>query len=233
MRWLHECALMPTIPAYLSDSDLPTLSTTIPLWLSLLTIGVNALAGALRGHSDESREWNIVGVAVFALLMGLGGGFIRDVLLGNLPAASLRDPWSLATVLVAVAIVLLVGSHLVKVAPLMSFIDGLAIGLFAVTGTEYGLIFGLPYVSAVLLGVISAVGGGILVSVLQGHTPDILVAGAPTALLAVGASLTYAILWQRNSSLGAFLGVLVVVVGLSAARRWGIGLPATGSKAPQ
>ncbi len=64
-------------------------------------MGVNALVGALRGYSDDSRHWDIVGVSVFALLMGLGGGFIRDMLLGNLPATSLRDPWSLATVLVA------------------------------------------------------------------------------------------------------------------------------------
>ena len=171
-----------------TEEALPNLATNAPLWLALLTVGVNALVGALRGHSDDSRHWDIVGVAVFALLMGLGGGFIRDMLLGNLPATSLRDPWSLATVLVAVGIVLVIGHHLAKAATVMSFLDGLALGLFAVTGTEYGLAFDLPYVSAILLGAISAVGGGMLVSVLQGQTPEILLAGAPTALLAVAGS---------------------------------------------
>ncbi len=86
-------------------------------------------------------------MSTFALLMGLGGGFIRDMLLGNLPAE-----------------------------------NALALGLFAVTGTAYGFTFGLPVVSAVLVGVISAVGGGVLVSVLQNHIPGILVASTPNAL---------------------------------------------------
>ncbi len=99
-----------------SEEVLPNLASNAPLWLALLTVGVNALVGALRGYTDDSRHWDIVGVSVFALLMGLGGGFIRDMLLGNLPAASLRDPWSLATVLVAIGIVLVIGHHLARAA---------------------------------------------------------------------------------------------------------------------
>ena len=201
---------------------LPNLATDAPLWLALLTVGVNALVGALRGYSDDSRHWDIVGVSVFALLMGLGGGFIRDMLLGNLPAASLRDPWSLATVLVAIGIVLLVGHHLVKAAAVMSVLDGLALGLFAVTGTQYGLAFDLPYVSAILLGAISAVGGGMLVSVLQGQTPEILLAGTPTALLAISGSVTYAVVSIWSPSAAAVAGIVVVVAGQYAARRLGI-----------
>lgn len=216
-----------------TEEALPNLATNAPLWLALLTVGVNALVGALRGHSDDSRHWDIVGVAVFALLMGLGGGFIRDMLLGNLPATSLRDPWSLATVLVAVGIVLVVGRHLAKAATVMSFLDGLALGLFAVTGTEYGLAFDLPYVSAILLGAISAVGGGMLVSVLQGQTPEILLAGAPTALLAVTGSLTYAVLSLWSPSVASVVGIAVVVAGQYASRRLGIRTRPTGVQPAQ
>jgi uncharacterized membrane protein YeiH len=211
-----------------TEEALPNLATNAPLWLALLTVGVNALVGALRGHSDDSRHWDIVGVAVFALLMGLGGGFIRDMLLGNLPATSLRDPWSLATVLVAVGIVLVIGHHLAKAATVMSFLDGLALGLFAVTGTEYGLAFDLPYVSAILLGATSAVGGGMLVSVLQGQTPEILLAGAPTALLAVAGSVTYAVLSLWSPSVASVVGIAVVVAGQYASRRLGIRTRPTG-----
>jgi uncharacterized membrane protein YeiH len=211
-----------------SEEVLPNLASNAPLWLALLTVGVNALVGALRGYSDDSRHWDIVGVSVFALLMGLGGGFIRDMLLGNLPAASLRDPWSLATVLVAIGIVLVVGRHVARAARVMSLLDGLALGLFAVTGTEYGLAFDLPYVSAILLGAISAVGGGMLVSVLQGQTPEILLAGAPVALLAVIGSMTYAVVSLWSPSLASVLGIAVVVAGLYAARRFDIRTRPTG-----
>jgi uncharacterized membrane protein YeiH len=211
-----------------AEEVLPNLASNAPLWLALLTVGVNALVGALRGYSDDSRHWDIVGVSVFALLMGLGGGFIRDMLLGNLPAASLRDPWSLATVLVAIAIVLVVGRHLARAGRVMSFLDGLALGLFAVTGTEYGLAFDLPYVSAILLGAITAVGGGMLVSVLQGQTPEILLAGTPTALLAVTGSLTYAVVSLWSPSVASVVGIAVVVAGQYAARRLGIRTRPTG-----
>ena len=213
-----------------SEEVLPNLAANAPLWLALLTVGVNALVGALRGYTDDTRHWDIVGVAVFALLMGLGGGFIRDMLLGNLPAASLRDPWSLATVLLAIAIVLVIGRHLARASRAMSFLDGLALGLFAVTGTEYGLAFDLPYVSAILLGAISAVGGGMLVSVLQGQTPEILLAGAPTALLAVTGSVTYAAVSLWSPSVASVVGIAVVVAGQYAARLLGIRTRPTGAR---
>lgn len=213
-----------------SEEVLPNLAANAPLWLALLTVGVNALVGALRGYTDDTRHWDIVGVAVFALLMGLGGGFIRDMLLGNLPAASLRDPWSLATVLLAIGIVLVIGRHLARASRAMSFLDGLALGLFAVTGTEYGLAFDLPYVSAILLGAISAVGGGMLVSVLQGQTPEILLAGAPTALLAVTGSVTYAAVSLWSPSVASVVGIAVVVAGQYAARLLGIRTRPTGAR---
>jgi uncharacterized membrane protein YeiH len=171
---------------------LPNLATDAPLWLALLTVGVNAVVGALRGQSDPIRHWDIVGISVFALLMGLGGGFIRDLLIGNLPAESLRSPWFVVTVLAAIGlVVVVVGPHLAHVAPVMTLLNALALGLFAVSGTAYALRAGLPAVSAVLVGTAAAVGGGMLVSVMQNEVPDILLAGAPHALLAVLASAVY------------------------------------------
>ncbi len=115
---------------------LPDLATSAPLWLALLTVGVNAVVGALRASIDDSRHWDIVGLSTFALLMGLGGGFIRDMLIGNLPAESLRTPWFLTTVLGCIGLVLVVGQRLAKVAPLVTLLNALALGLFAVSGTS-------------------------------------------------------------------------------------------------
>ena len=91
---------------------LPDLATQTPLWLALLTVGVNAIVGALRASSDDEHHWDIVGLSTFAVLMGLGGGFIRDILLGNTPVESLRTPWYLVTVLVGIGLVLLFGRRI-------------------------------------------------------------------------------------------------------------------------
>jgi uncharacterized membrane protein YeiH len=144
-------------------------------------VGVNAVVGALRGQSDPIRHWDIVGISVFALLMGLGGGFIRDLRIGSLPAESLRSPWFLA------------------------------LGLFAVSGTAYALRAGLPAVSAVLVGTAAAVGGGMLVSVMQNEVPDILLAGAPQALLAVLASAVYAATAIGDPPLAAVAAIAVAI----------------------
>jgi uncharacterized membrane protein YeiH len=192
--------------------DVPDLAASTPLWLALLTVLVNAIVGALRGYTDTDRHWDIVGVTAFALLMGLGGGFIRDVLIGNLPAESLRSPWFLVTIVVGVLIVLLIGSHVPRLGGVMTFLNALAMGLFAVTGVAYATEFGLSFVPAVLIGTLSAVGGGVLVSLLQGQIPDILVASAPNALLAVFGSVVYAIVAVWSPAVASVAGIATVIV---------------------
>lgn len=191
---------------------LPDIASRSPLWLALLTVGVNAVVGALRGYADTTHHWDIVGVTAFALLMGLGGGFIRDVLIGNLPAESLREPWFLVTVLGAVLLVLLVGRWISRIDPLLEFLNALALGLFAITGVERATAAGLPAITAVLIGTLSAVGGGVLVSVLQAKVPQILLASAPHALLAVWGAVTYAIVAHWNHVAAGFAGVGSVIV---------------------
>ena len=198
----------------------PDLASHAPLWLALATVGVNAVVGALRAHDDDSRPWDLVGVFTFALLMGLGGGFIRDMLLGNLPAESLRSPWYLTVVLVAIAAVQLGGRHLARADAVMDVLNALALGLFAVSGTAYGFTFHLPAVSAILVGVISAVGGGVLVSVLQNHIPGILVASTPNALLAVSAAGLYAALRPWSPAGASVVGIGGVLLLALLARRY-------------
>ncbi len=192
--------------------DVPDLASSTPLWLALVTVLVNAIVGALRGTTDDERHWDIVGVTAFALLMGLGGGFIRDVLIGNLPAESLRSPWYLVTIIAGVLLVLILGRHVPRVGPVMVFLNALAMGLFAVTGVAYATEFGLTFIPAVLIGTLSAVGGGVLVSVLQGQIPDILMVGAPNALLAVWGSLVYAVVALWSPAAASVAGIATVIV---------------------
>jgi uncharacterized membrane protein YeiH len=214
-------------------SDFPNLATHAPLWLSLLTVGVNAVVGALHGYQDDSRHWDLVGVAIFALLMGLGGGFIRDSLLGTLPAQSLRSPWYLATVLTCAAAVLLVGQWLVRLHALLIGLNAVALGLFAITGAAAALGQGLPDVCAVLIGAITAVGGGVLVSVMQGRVPTILVASTPNALLAVLGALTYVLLAPHSAGTAAIVGLLSVIAAQLVVARWNITTHPAGASNPQ
>ena len=198
---------------------IPDLATQTPLWLALLTVGVNAVVGALRATIDDERHWDIVGVTTFGVLTGLGGGFIRDLLVGNLPVESLRTPWFLTTALAAIVLGLFVGERVVRIQVVVTLLNALALGLFAITGVAYALRAGLPVMSALFIGVASAVGGGVLVSVLKGEIPSILVTSAPNALVALLTSGVYAAVAVANSRLA---GVVAIVAGIVAhyAAQW-------------
>lgn len=151
-------------------------------------------------------------MSTFALLMGLGGGFIRDLLIGNLPAESLRQPWYLLTVVGVIAIVLVIGSRLARVTAVVALLNALALGLFAVTGTAYALRADLPVVSALFVGTVSAVGGGVLVSVMKDEVPGILLTSAPNALVALMTSGVYAAVAAWNPRAAGVVGIASAIV---------------------
>jgi uncharacterized membrane protein YeiH len=210
----------------------PDLAGSTPLWLALLTVYVAAIVGALRGLLDTSRDWDLVGVSAFALLMGLGGGFIRDLLIGNLPAESLRSPWFLAAVVAGIVTARVGDRAIARLDRLFVHLNALALGLFAVVGAAYATAFGLPFVSAVVIGTLSAVGGGAIVSVLQGEVPRILLAGAPNALLAVWGSVAYLTVARWNAAAASFVGIATVLIAQAVSLRLGLTTRPTHGRRP-
>lgn len=200
----------------------PDLAVDAPLWLALLTVGVNAAVGSLRAAKEEARQWDIVGLTTFGLLMGLGGGFIRDFLIGNLPVESLRTPWYLVTVLGVIFFVLVLGNVISRARLLVALLNALALGLFAITGTAYALREGLPVISAVFVGVVSAVGGGVLVSVMKDEVPGILLTSAPNALVALLVSIVYAAVHVWDSRLAGVAAIVVAIATYGLTRVLGI-----------
>ncbi|MFM7744432.1 MAG: TRIC cation channel family protein [Actinomycetota bacterium] len=173
---------------------LPDLATRTPLWLALLTVGVNALVGALRASIDDEHHWDIVGMATFAVLMGLG----------------------------AIVAALLFGEVVSKASIVVATLDALALGLFAVIGAAYALRADLPVVAAIFVGTVSAVGGGVLVSVMKDEVPQILLASAPNALVATLSSGVYVAVEVSNTRAAAVAGVVAAIVAHFAADRLGL-----------
>jgi uncharacterized membrane protein YeiH len=132
---------------------------------------VFALQGALAaiaGHLD------LFGVMVLAFATALGGGVIRDMLMGALPPSALRG-WSYpATAFAAAAIGFLIAPHLQIPRELLLTLDAAGLALFAVAGTEKALDAGIYPFSAILLGTITAVGGGTVRDLFLARIPAIL-----------------------------------------------------------
>jgi uncharacterized membrane protein YeiH len=170
------------------------------------------LVFAVSGASLAARKgFDVVGMLVLATATALGGGMLRDLLLGEAPPAALRDQLYLVLPLVA-TVVVLVGHGVVERInrPVLVF-DAGGVGLFCVVGTAKAMDADLGVVAAVLLGTMTAVGGGVLRDVLARDVPTIF---RPESALyaipaAVGAAAT-ATVW----SLDAFGAVAAVAIAV-------------------
>jgi uncharacterized membrane protein YeiH len=118
---------------------------------------------------------DLLGILVLAFATALGGGIIRDVLIGDTPPASLRNWRYPALAFTGGAIVFLM-HHQFKTLPVepLLILDAAALALFAVAGTEKTLEFSLHPLVAVMMGTLTAVGGGTIASVLLAQVPRVL-----------------------------------------------------------
>jgi uncharacterized membrane protein YeiH len=158
-----------------------------PVWIEMPAIIAGALAGALFA---QKRGLDIIGILALALVSGLGGGMMRDILLARVPVA-LTQPRYLWTVAAAAGVGAFFAHAANRLKFAMQMVDAVSLGLFSVIGAQSAVLADLPNSSAVLLGTITGIGGGLLRDVLVGDVPPrTLRRGAPYASAAfLGASL--------------------------------------------
>ncbi len=196
----------------------------IPAALDLAGTAVFALTGALL--AARLRQ-TFVTMAFFALVTGVGGGSVRDLLIGA-PVFWVRDPW-VAPVCLGVALVAWLTPHRWWQGKLLDWFDAAGLAAYAVLGTAKALAFGLTPVPAVLMGIITGCVGGIIRDVLAGRPsilmrPELYVTAAAlsSALCAIGTVL--------NLPLGA-VWTVAAVAGFAlrgTAIHYGLALPAYG-----
>lgn len=194
--------------------------------LDLVGVGVFALSGALL--AARLRQ-TFVTMVFFALVTGVGGGTVRDLLIGA-PVFWVRDQW-VAPVCLAVATLAWVTPNRWWEKPVLEWADALGLGAYAVLGTAKALNYGVSPVPAMLMGVITGCAGGIIRDVLAGR-PSILMRPE----LYVTAAALSATLCAAGSVLGAPRELTWAIAAASgfalrgAAIRWKLGLPAYGGK---
>lgn len=163
--------------------------TTLFLVIDLTGVCLAALIGALAAR--RRPETDIVGVWGLALAAGIGGGLLRDVLLQRGTPVALTDARYLLAVSGAAIVGFVFGGRIGAMErwPVL-LLDALAIGNFAVSSSLRTVDAGLTTLTALLLGVIGATGGGMLRDLLLGERPVIFVRGEFNALAALAASAT-------------------------------------------
>lgn len=179
-----------------------------PTYLLLDLAGTFAFA--LNGALIALRvaHLDIVGVITLGMFTAVGGGMVRDLLLGDVPPASFGDWRYLAVAAGGGLVVFLFAHHLGRLNLPILWLDAAGLSLFAVSGAWKSLEYGVGPVQAVILGAVTACGGGSLRDVLIREVPAVLTSG----LYAIPALLGALVL-----VVGYELGAPVLVTGMVAA----------------
>ncbi len=173
------------MPGLRENGGVLAVSFSLPLWVDLCAVGIGSLQGAM--FAGGFRRIDLLGVAIIGTASGLGGGLLRDMLLGVSPVAFQSNPY-LVTATLAALIGMLLHRVVRKLDMLITALDALTIGLFAAFGTTKALSFGLPVVPALLIGCISAVGGSIVRDVLMNLPIALMHVGSLYAVAALSGS---------------------------------------------
>lgn len=191
----------------------------IPAVLDLAGTAVFALTGALL--AARLRQ-TFVTMAFFALVTGVGGGSVRDLLIGA-PVFWVRDPW-VAPVCLSVALIAWFTPRKWWEGKLLDWADAVGLAAYSVLGTAKALAFGIPPVPSVLMGVITGCIGGVIRDVLAGRPsiimrPEIYVTAAALAagLCAAGhvLDLPRELAWSLAALAGFVLRGLAITRGLA------------------
>ena len=151
---------------------------------------VFAVNGAITGL--EAARLDIVGMVTLGMMTALGGGIVRDVLIGAVPPATFRYWPYLAVAAGGALIAFFFSRELRRLTLPIQLLDAAGLSLFCVTGATKSLQYGLGIAPAVILGAVTGAGGGTIQDVLVRRVPTVLTSGlyAIPALVGAGIAVT-------------------------------------------
>jgi uncharacterized membrane protein YeiH len=163
---------------------------------------------------------DLIGILTLAFCTAIGGGITRDILLGALPPASLRD-WRYPTIIISAGVLVFFVHRLVRAIPgfELQVLDAAGLAIFAMSGTLKALLHRMNPLVAILLGAITAVGGGTIRDVLLNQVPTVLRFEVYASAALVGSAFMVAakrihVPSKWAAGLGGMICFLLRVVGL-------------------
>ncbi|GID32238.1 putative membrane protein YeiH [Paractinoplanes brasiliensis] len=164
----------------------------VALWIELLAAGLGGLQGALFAAGERHRRIDLLGVIVIGLAVSLGGSLLRDIVL-NQPPVVIWQNWYLVVAGGAAVLGMVLQPLLARVDWLITVLDAVVMGLFGAIAASKALSLGVGAAGALVVGVIGAIGGGMLrdlilsrpISFLRVGTLYAVAAGAGAAALIV------------------------------------------------
>jgi uncharacterized membrane protein YeiH len=186
----------------------------------LIGVAVFAASGA---SAAIAKRLDLFGVAFVGFVAALGGGILRDLVIDAVPPLAFAD-WRYAVTAVLTSLVVFrLHPHLSRLRRTVLVLDAAGLGLFTVTGTLKALDAGVPAVGACLIGMLTAIGGGLARDLLTGEIPVVLQRDI-YAVVSLGGAVTVTVLvWVGAAGplpLAAAAFVMTAVRLIALRRRW-------------
>ncbi|MBD8539123.1 TRIC cation channel family protein [Frigoribacterium sp. CFBP 8751] len=174
----------------------------------------------------KDRRLDLLGIAIIGIATGLGGGVLRDVLLGEVPRA-MTSNWYLLVAVAAAIVGMALQRVFTRLAGVITVLDALTIGLLGAIGSTKALSLGLPEIPAVFVGVIAAVGGSVLRDLLMNLTIAMMHVGSLYAVAAAGGTIVLVVAVSLGApvAVSAIAGTSITLVIRMLAVRFGWTLP--------
>lgn len=191
-------------------------------WIDLLGTLVFAISGVLAA---VDKKFDLVGAFILGMVTAVGGGTLRDVLIGTTPVGWMKDLSYFVIILAALPICYFFKKAILKLRKGIFLFDTIGIGLFTILGLQKTLDVGLSPAIAVLMGIVSATFGGVIRDVLSNEVPLIFRKEIYVSACLMG-GLIFLLLeyFLKNASINIVLSILVVIVirYLAVRKNWAL-----------
>lgn len=187
-----------------------------------------AVSGAIAAIQ---RRYDVFGILVLAFVTAVGGGTIRDLLIGNLPVSWLTNSLAIWSAFAGFGFTVAMRNHIKRIQNWILFFDAAGLGLFTVMGTQLGLETGMGIGISITLGTITGCFGGVTRDVLAGTRPLIFRKEIYAMASVIGGLLYVGILTQTDAVIWAQIAAIVSIILIRIiALRFGLRLPQFGSE---
>ncbi|MGV3665089.1 MAG: trimeric intracellular cation channel family protein [Leptospira bouyouniensis] len=195
-------------------------------YIGLAGIMVFAISGAVAALEHKEHHHDVFSVFFTGFITAIGGGTLRDITLGNYPVSWVKDENLLWAIFLGFLLVIFFPKLLTKLRNELFLFDTLGIGIYTVLGTRIALDHGVNFFASALLGMISAIFGGVIRDTLMNEVPFIFRKEIYATACLAGAVL-YLVLYSFScdGNINLVVSASLVVIIRIVAVKYNLGLP--------
>jgi uncharacterized membrane protein YeiH len=194
-------------------------------WLNLIGIFFFSISGSLAAR-DKKHYHDYFGVFFTGFITAIGGGTLREMMLGAYPISWLSDANILISIIAAFLVTMLFKKHIIRLRRTLFLFDTVGVGIYTILGVQKSLEYHVNPFAAVILGLVSAVFGGVIRDTLLNEIPLIFAREIYATACIIGAVLfTCLLFFHVDSNVAASISMSLIIIIRIIAVKYKLALP--------